>query len=89
MIKVDRSKGRDVLDIMSDTGITAKAKGVFGYLMALGEGEHVTIDMMVGDMHEAIAAVRAAVKELEEAGYLVRIRDNSKGFASYDWILQL
>lgn len=89
MIKVDWEKGRKVADVMRDPNITAKAKGVFGYLMALGEGEHVTVDMMVSDMHEQVAAIRSAIKELEKAGYLVRVRDNSRGYAVYDWILQL
>lgn len=81
--------GRKLADVMRDHEITAKAKGVFAYLYALGEGEHVTLDMMVGDMQEQIAALRAAVKELENHGYLVRTADNSRGYRVYDWKLQL
>lgn len=88
MIRIEDT-GRALADVMRDPSITAKAKGVFGYLLALGDGEHVTLDMMVGDMHEQVAAIRAAVKELENHDYLERFRDNSKGYASYDWVLKL
>lgn len=86
MIIHDSKKDLTMYQVLADTGITLKAKGVIAYLSER-EGEHVTLEKMVADMHEGIASVRAAVKELEESGYLERVRDNSRGYAVYDWIL--
>lgn len=89
MLKIDNERGIELADVMADPVITTKAKGVFAYLATRGVGSHVTLDGMIGNMAESVASVRNAVKELEVAGYLVRIRDNSKGHAEYDWILKM
>lgn len=76
----------DAMAAYSDESITAKAKGIMAYLAA-AEGEHMTLERMASDMAEGMGALRRGIKELEQAGYLERKRDNSCGHAVYDWIL--
>ena len=89
MLIIEHERDRTPYDIMSDTVITAKAKGVFGYLMSRIEGEHITLPQIVEDMKENDATIRGAVRELEQAGYLRRERKSNRGHTFYDWILQL
>lgn len=89
MLVIERERGLTAANVMEDDRITLKAKGVFGYLVTREEGEHITLDRMLDTTKESAAAVRAAIKELEQSEYLVRVRDNSGGFAKYDWILKL
>ena len=89
MLVIERERDRDPLEVFSDTSITAKAKGVFGYLMSREEGQHITLPQVVESMKENDATIRGAVKELEKAGYLRRERGSDRGMTFYDWILQL
>lgn len=89
MLVIERQKGLTPADVMGDEHITLKAKGVFGYLMTREEGEHITLEKMLETTKESAASVRAAIKELEQSDYLLRVRDNSEGFAKYDWILRM
>lgn len=74
--------------VMSNDDITLKAKGLFAFLFSR-EGEHMTLDRLLDNTAESASAVRAAIKELEGAGYLDRIRRTEGGHASYDWILTI
>lgn len=89
MFKVENERGITERDVMENSSITLKAKGLFGYLMSRNEGEHVTLDGIVENVKESTPAVRSAIKELEAAGYLVRKLDNSSGHAVYDWIVKM
>lgn len=70
-----------------DPDISLKAKGIYFYLY-LRHGEHVTLERMTEDFQEGIASIRRAVKELEDAGHLKRVRIYPNGHAAYDWFLK-
>lgn len=74
--------------VMCDDDITLKAKGLFAFLFSR-EGEHMTLETVLDNSAESTTAVRAAIKELEGAGYLTRIRETGGRYASYDWILKI
>ena len=69
-----------------DPDLSLKAKGLFFYLY-MRHGEHVTVERIVEDCAEGVAAVRRAIKELEDAGYLRRERYYINRGAAYHWIL--
>lgn len=74
--------------VMADDDITLKAKGLFAFLFSR-EGEHMTLETVLENTSESVSAVRAAVKELEAAGYLSRKRLDGTRYAEYDWVLSL
>ena len=74
--------------VMEDDDITLKAKGLFAFLFSR-EGEHMTIETVLDNTSESVSAVRGAVKELEAAGYLTRVRESGGRYASYDWVLSM
>lgn len=74
--------------VMSDDDVTLKAKGLFAFLFSR-EGEHMTLETVLDNTSESVSAVRGAVKELEAAGYLTRVRETGGRYASYDWILKM
>ena len=67
--------------------LSLKAKGVYFYLMQHA-GQHVTVERMVGDCAEGVAAIRRAIKELEDAGCLERERIYINRGAAYIWRLR-
>lgn len=74
----------DAMSAYASHDISAKAKGVLAYLAA-AEGEHMTVERVNEDMLEGSAAIRNAIKELEEAGHLKRERRNEGRRVWYDW----
>lgn len=70
-----------------DPNVGLKAKGIYFYLVTR-PGEHVTIERMTEEFQEGVASIRRAIKELEESGYLERVRIYPNGHAAYDWLLK-
>ncbi|MGV9814739.1 hypothetical protein ACWDTQ_22900 [Streptomyces cellulosae] len=61
-------------DFFRDPHLSAKAKGVFGLISTHRNGWALTIPKIVKQMRDGTAAVRAALDELAEQGYLYRER---------------
>ena len=59
---------------LKDNTITLKAKGLMSVMLSLPEGWDYTLAGLAFISKEGVSAIRAAVNELEEAGYLVRRR---------------
>ncbi|HEY3683424.1 MAG TPA: helix-turn-helix domain-containing protein [Streptosporangiaceae bacterium] len=66
-------------DLFRDPRLSAKAKGVFGYISTHRDGYGVTIEVITRHMRDGKDAVRGALKELEAYGYLIRerVRDDA------------
>lgn len=88
IINNDGDARQGFASVMEDDDITLKAKGLFAFLFSR-EGEHMTLETVLDNTSESVSAVRAAIKELEGAGYLNRIRETGGRYASYDWILSM
>ena len=60
--------------LFRDERLSFRAKGVFGLLCTQDHGNGVTAELVAECSTDGVSAVRAALRELEEFGYLVRER---------------
>ena len=81
VIRVQRSVGYTVLPngILRDTGLSLKSKGLFAIILSLPE----TWDYSVAGLATVAGcgrdAIRSALGEMEQAGYLTRTRSHGEG----------
>lgn len=86
VIRVNKTKDFTVMSNyhLRDKRLSFKAKGLLSQMLALPEDWDYTVAGLVSISKEAKAAVRSTLKELEEAGYLVRTRvQGEKGHFDY------
>ncbi len=60
---------------LRDMSISLKAKGLLSQMLSLPEGWDYTLSGLAHINREKIDAIREAIKELEQAGYIVRSRE--------------
>jgi hypothetical protein len=78
--------------IVNDPDLSAKAKGVLLYLASKPDTWAFFMDDISKHFTDGLTAIKSAVKEIEKAGYLTRVKvknEASGHFAGYDWILHL
>ena len=73
---------------LRDTRLSLKAKGLLAQLLSHAEGWNVTIKSLAKANHCGRDAIRGAVRELEDCGYLKReqSRATGGGFAEVIWV---
>jgi hypothetical protein len=81
---VFRVKRKENFTVMSnrhlrDKSISLKAKGLLSQMLSLPEDWDYTLRGLAGINREQVDAVRSAVRELEAAGYVERVRRRSGG----------
>ena len=76
ILKVKKSRDFTVMCNVAlvDKRISLKAKGLYAVLMSKPESWNVSYRGMMQELREGQTAILNALKELEEAGYLVRRR---------------
>ena len=82
VFRVEKTKDYTVMSNyhLKDKTITLKAKGLLSQMLSLPESWNYTLEGLAQLNKEKIDAIRAAVKELETAGYIERSRErDSKG----------
>lgn len=74
---------------LRDPSLSAKAKGLLCYIASHREGYRLTFAQMRREMSDGEVALRSGLAELEESGYLtrVRIREESGRMGSFEWML--
>ncbi|HPZ75232.1 MAG TPA: helix-turn-helix domain-containing protein [Candidatus Pacearchaeota archaeon] len=77
------------LKLLNSKEISLKAKGIFAYIQSKPKDWQFSVDRISSQMKEGQEAIRSALKELEEAGYLKRVpkRNEKNWFSGYDYIL--
>ena len=63
--------------VLNDQGLSFRAKGIYSYLFSKPDGWDFAVSRISNDTTEGRDAVGKAIKELEERGYLTRIRQKS------------
>jgi hypothetical protein len=73
--------------LFRDVRLSAKAKGIFGYISTHRDGWGVTPESIAASMTDGVSAIRSGLRELEALGYLVREqprrRDGTMGAIEY------
>ncbi len=74
--------------LLNNTELTFRAKGVYAYIQSKPDGWEFSAERIAAQTKEGLTAVRMALKELEDIGYLSRIKHRSpKGYLTYEYQL--
>ena len=74
--------------LLFDGEISLKAKGLYGYIQAKPDGWDFSAERISRDCKEGLQSIRATLRELEDAKYLIREKKhNDKGFWEIEYIL--
>lgn len=74
--------------LLNDPKISLKAKGIYGFMQSKPDNWEFTVNGLENQLLEGREAIRAALVELQDAGYLVRINyKNDKGQWDCDYEL--
>lgn len=90
IIRVEKRSNYTVVDntFIRDMNLSMKAKGLMLLMLSLPPEWDYSVAGLAAICKEGMTAIRGALKELEEAGYLCRERRNSeKGYFVYEYIL--
>ena len=81
VIRVQRSGGYTVLPngILRDTGLSLKTKGLFAIILSLPEDWDYSVAGLATVAGCGRDAIRSALGEMEQAGYLIRTRSHGEG----------
>ena len=81
VIRVQRSGGYTVLPngILRDTGLSLKTKGLFAIILSLPEDWDYSVAGLATVAGCGREAIRTALGEMEQAGYLTRTRSHGEG----------
>jgi predicted transcriptional regulator len=76
-------------DLLNNPTISLRAKGLYAYIQSKPDNWKFSVDRMAKQLKEGADAIRTAIKELENAGYLERHSVKSDGgkYNGYDYIL--
>lgn len=85
-IKVNRNTGYTVMSNahLRDKNLSYKAKGLLSVMLSLPEEWDYSINGLAAISKEGVKSIRSTIKELEDAGYIVRTKVNDeKGHFKY------
>ena len=90
IIRVQKKSNYTVVDntFIRDMNLSMKAKGLMLLMLSLPPEWDYSVAGLAAICKEGMTAIRGALKELEDAGYLRRERrNNEKGYFVYEYIL--
>ena len=77
------------MNILNDTNISYKAKGLYLQMQFLPRGFHITLDALSQLSTDGVSSIRSALNELEESGFLEREQIRDRGMlAGINYILK-
>ena len=90
VIRINKTKNYTVMSNyhFKDKRLSLKAKGLLSQMLSLPEKWDYTVAGLVSLNKESKSALQAALKELEESGYLVRTRTQDKK-GQFDYIYDI
>ncbi len=80
VFRMERNKGYTVMSNyhLRDKSLSLKAKGLLSQILSLPEDWDYTLKGLALINREKIDAIRQAIRELEQAGYIVRSRERDE-----------
>jgi hypothetical protein len=88
LIKIQRFFGAVPNELLNNSDISFKAKGLYAYLNSKPDNWDFSVESISDQVKEGIDSVRAGIHELEKFGYLKRIKyQNEKGYWEIDYML--
>ena len=91
VFRVEKNKGYTVMSNyhLNDKTITLKAKGLLSQMLSLPESWDYTLKGLACINRESVDAIRTAVLELEQRGYIVRQqgRDAGGNFTAIEYVI--
>jgi hypothetical protein len=88
LIKIQRFFGAVPNTLLNNPEISFKAKGLYAYLNSKPDNWDFSVEGIAAQVKEGIDSVRAGIHELENFGYLKRVKyQNEKGFWEIDYML--
>ena len=80
VFRVEKNKGYTVMSNhhLRDRDLSLKAKGLLSQMLSLPEDWDFTLAGLSRINRESIDAIRSAIRELEEAGYITRSRERDE-----------
>ena len=70
---------------LRDSRLSFKARGILSLVMSHTQGWSLSIRQLANDSMEGRDAIRSAIKELEDLGYLTRSQENNGRFGENVW----
>ena len=87
-ILITRKYGVPPNELLNNKNISLKAKGLYAYIQSKPDNWDFSVKKMSCQLKEGVDGITAAVKELEDNGYLMRKKyQNDKGFFDMDYYL--
>lgn len=86
-----KQEGNGIIGALRDRRLSLKAKGLLAYLDKCPEIVDVGLGYIVADTTDKENAVKSAIRECEEAGYLTveRTRDEKGRLGTYKFTLKV
>lgn len=91
IIRVSKSKDNPYVQVdkraIQDDRLSWKAKGILSYLLSLPDDWEIYVSELITHAPDGVASLRSGMKELEDAGYLIKSLERGKSgkFAGYDY----
>lgn len=91
IIRVSKSKDNPYVQIdkrvIQDDRLSWKAKGILSYLLSLPDDWEIYVSELITHAPDGVASLRSGMKELEDAGYLVKSLEHGKSgkFVGYSY----
>lgn len=83
-LRIKSSYGVTPNNVLTSTELTFKAKGLFGYLQSKPSGWDFSSLRITYETKDGRDAIQAGLRELEETGYLQRIKGKNE-LGQWDW----
>jgi len=92
IIRTKKTKNYSIIanECLRRPDLSAKAKGVWAYLMTLPDDWKINFHELVKHFKDGETSLKSALKELKEAGYLVinKVKDEKGRFKEVEWVIQ-
>jgi hypothetical protein len=89
-LKIIHRFGQAPIEMLNNEKLSMKAKGIYTFIQSKPDDWNFSVERIASQCKDGIDSIRGGVQELENAGYLQRIKfKNDKGFWDIEYILHI